>query len=76
MVAAYALVTNFGAKQTAVAGVMGCSQATIANWVKEVGYQKEIAGLKNELVQAKDYIDELANDLNVIEYNPDDAIEE
>lgn len=72
MIAAYALINNFGAKQTAVASVMGCSQGTIANWVKEVGYQKEISGLKNELATANDYIHTLADQLNLIEYNPED----
>lgn len=72
MVAAYALVKNFGAKQAAVADVMGCSQGTIANWVKEVGFKKEIAGLNNELNKANDYIEHLADQLNLIEYNPED----
>jgi predicted transcriptional regulator len=72
MVAAYALVKNYGATQATVAEVMGCSQGTVANWVKEVGYQKEINGLKGELNQARDYIDHLADELNLIEYNPSD----
>jgi predicted transcriptional regulator len=72
MVAAYALVNNFGATQAAVAEVMGCSQGTVANWVKEVGYRKEISGLKNELVAANGYIDELANQLQLIEYTPEE----
>jgi len=71
MIAAYALVKNFGATQASVAQVMGCSQGTIANWVKEAGYKKEIAGLANELSQARDYIADLADKLNLIEYNPD-----
>lgn len=72
MIAAYALVKNFGAKQAAVASVMDCSQGTVANWVKEVSYQKEIKGLKKELSSANDYIEHLADQLNLIEYNPDD----
>lgn len=76
MVAAYALVNNFGAKQAAVAEVMGCSQGTIANWVKEVRFRKEISGLKNELSKANDYIEDLAGQLNLIEYNPDADNEE
>ncbi|OGB50990.1 MAG: hypothetical protein A2496_08420 [Burkholderiales bacterium RIFOXYC12_FULL_60_6] len=76
MIAAYALVNNFGAKQKSVAEVMGCSQGTIANWVKEVGFQKEISGLKNELIKANDYIEDLAGQLNLIEYRPDDDDEE
>lgn len=59
MVAAYSLVTQFGAKQKDVAAVLGCSQATIANWVKEVGFQKEITGLQRELNDANAYIEEL-----------------
>lgn len=59
MVAAYSLVTEFGAKQTDVAAALGCSQATIANWVKELGFQKEINGLQRELSDANDYIEEL-----------------
>lgn len=76
MIAAYALVKNFGATQSAVAEVMKCSQGTIANWVKEAGYRKEIAGLRNELAQANDYIEELADQLNLIEYNPDQQEED
>lgn len=72
MVAAYALVNNFGATQAAVATVMKCSQGTIANWVKEVGFRKEIRGLKNELTKANDYIADLADQLNLIEYKPDE----
>lgn len=72
IIAAYALVKNFGATQAAVAEVMKCSQGTIANWVKEAGFRKEIAGLRNELALANDYIKELANQLNLIEYNPDE----
>lgn len=70
MVAAYALLKNFGANQEAVARVMGCSQGTIANWVKEVGFRKQISGLKNELETANDYIKSLADQLNLIEYTP------
>ena len=70
MIAAYALVNNFGAKQAAVAEVMGCSQGTIANWVKDIGYRKEISGLQKELSKANDYIEHLADELNLIEYNP------
>lgn len=73
MVAAYVLVNNYGATQQAVASVMKCSQPTIANWVKEVGFRKEIDGLKNGLQQADDYIKELADQLNLtIEHNPNE----
>ncbi|MDX2125084.1 MAG: hypothetical protein SFX46_09775 [Aeromonas hydrophila] len=63
MVAAYQLVTEFGATQANVAATLGCSQATIANWVKEVGYQKAISGLERELSDANDYIQELQQSL-------------
>jgi predicted transcriptional regulator len=59
MIAAYALVTKFGSKQKDVAAVLGCSQATIASWVKEIGYQNEIKGLNSELEDANEYIHEL-----------------
>lgn len=72
MVAAYALVENYGARQVDVAKVMDCSQGTIANWVKEVGYRKEIDGLRNELAKANDYIEHLADELNLIGYNPEE----
>lgn len=68
MVAAYALVKSYGAKQKDVAAVLGCSQATVANWVKEVGFQKEIKGLQRELNDANEYIEELHHLLPV----PDD----
>lgn len=70
MVAAFALVKNYGATQSAVAEVMKCSQGTVANWVKEVGYRQEISGLRNELAEAENYIGSLADQLNLIEYDP------
>lgn len=72
MIAAYALIKDFGAKQSAVADVMQCSQSTVANWVKEVGYRKEISGLKRELEKADDYIEHLAGQLKLIKFKPDD----
>lgn len=47
-----------------------CSQGTVANWVKEVGFRKEMAGLRNELGEANEYIESLADQLNLIEYAP------
>jgi predicted transcriptional regulator len=70
MVAAYALVTKFGANQADVGKVLGCSQPTVANWVKEMGYRKEINGLKNELSSAQEYIDYLAEEMKLIGYDP------
>jgi len=72
MVAAWALVENYGASQADVAKVMGCSQPTIANWVKDVRYKKEISGLQNQLLQANDLIESMANELHLVEYNPDE----
>lgn len=71
MVAAYSLVTDFGGRQADVAKVLGCSQATIANWVKEIGYKKAIAGLENDLKDAKVYIKELRNEMKAIGYQRD-----
>ena len=68
MVAAYSLVTDFGGKQVDVAKVLGCSQATVANWVKEIGYKKEIAGLEYELKDAKGYIKVLRSEIKAVEY--------
>lgn len=68
MVAAYALVTQFGAKQSAVAQVMGCKQPTISNWVKEVGFRKEISGLKKDLSKADDYVKHLAKELKLTQF--------
>ena len=68
MVAAYSLVVDFGGKQADVAKVLGCSQATIANWVKEIGYKKEIAGLERDLKDANSYIKELRNEMRALEH--------
>ena len=68
MVAAYSLVTDFGGRQVDVAKVLGCSQATVANWVKEVGFRKTIAGLEHELKDAKGYIEELRTEMKVLEH--------
>lgn len=67
MVASYALVTQFGAKQKDVATVMGTSPGTISNWVKEMTYKSEIEGLQKRLDDANDYIEHLANQMDLIE---------
>ncbi|MCU9947890.1 helix-turn-helix domain-containing protein [Pseudomonas sp. PDM13] len=72
MVAAWALVEHYGASQADVAKVMGCSQPTIANWVKDVRYRKEISGLQNQLAEANDLIESMADELRLVEYNPDE----
>lgn len=71
MVAAYSLVKEFGGKQADVAKVLGCSQATIANWVKEIGYKREITGLESDLRDAKGYIKELRNEMKALEHKKD-----
>lgn len=70
MIAAFALVDNFGAKQAAVADVMQVTQGTISNWVKETRLKSENANLRNQLAHAQDYIDDLSKRLRLIEYNP------
>lgn len=70
MIAAYALVTRYGASQEAVADAMRCSQGTISYWCKEMRFKEEIQGLKQELAAAHDLTQELADQLHVIEYDP------
>lgn len=73
MVAAHSLVRDFGAPQHAVAAALGCSTSTVNNWVKEVGFRREISGLRNELADAQGYIGELRNELQgqlQVTYNP------
>lgn len=72
MVAAYALVNQYGATQEDAGKALGVRQSTVSNWVKEIGFKEEISGLKNELSAAHDYIEDLADQLNLIEYNPSD----
>ncbi|MFI3219266.1 MAG: hypothetical protein QX189_09110 [Methylococcales bacterium] len=76
MIAAHALVTKYGATQSAIADVMDCSQGTIANWVKEVNFRQTINNLENENRAAQEYINDLAGELNLIEYNPEDYADE
>lgn len=71
MVAAWALVTRFGAKQVDVAKALGCSQPTVANWVKETAYRHQINGLEKELSDAEEYIDQLQRSLPYNEEEPD-----
>ena len=71
MIAAFALVTEFGAKQADVAKVLGCSQPTIANWVKDVGYRKQVSNLESELRGAKSYIKELRYEMKRIGHDSD-----
>ncbi len=73
MIAAYSLVTDFGGKQADVAKVLGCSQATVSNWVKEMSYRREIVGLERELKDAKGYIKELRNEIKTIGHEQVDA---
>lgn len=75
MIAAYSLVEQFGAKQKDVAAALDCAPSTIHQWVKDIRYQREISDLKYQLDDAKDYIDHLADQLQ-LEYQhnnqPDD----
>ncbi len=70
MVAAYVLIENYGASQEDVAKVMKCSKSTIHYWYKEKKNQEIIANLQNQIACAKEYIDDLAGQLNLIEFNP------
>lgn len=70
MIAAYALVKEFGATQADVAKVLGCSQPTIANWVKDVGYRKQVSDLKSDLRDAKSYIKELRHEIKYLGHDP------
>ncbi len=76
MVAAYALVKKFGAKQSDVATALGCSQATVANWVKEISYEEKIYGLERELSDAQIYIEKLNDDINhnYLEFDDDNDV--
>lgn len=53
MLAAYVLINEFGWKQKHVAQGFGVSQGTVANWNKEIGYQKTIYDLTNQLQEAR-----------------------
>jgi len=68
MVAAHTLVTEFGAKQGDVAKTLGCSQGTIANWVKEIGHKKQVIGLEQDLNDASEYISKLRDDMKIAGY--------
>ncbi|WP_240127581.1 helix-turn-helix domain-containing protein [Proteus mirabilis] len=78
MIAAYSLVEQFGAKQKDVATALDCAPSTIHQWVKDIRYQREISDLKYQLDDARDYIDHLADQLQ-LEYQhnnqPDDEFE-
>ena len=75
MIAAYVMVKDFGSTQAHVAKALGCSQATIASWVKDVGYKKQIAGLEDELRDARSYIKELRTEVKEIEYKKAKVLE-
>lgn len=53
MLAAYVLVTEFGARQVDVASVFRCTQGTIHQWVKEISFKKTIHDLSNELADVR-----------------------
>jgi transposase-like protein len=68
MVAAYSLVTEFGARQEDVAKTLGCSQGTIANWVKEIDHKKQVSGLERDLKDAHEYISQLKDEMKLDGY--------
>ncbi|WP_349621980.1 hypothetical protein [Azospirillum argentinense] len=56
MYISYVLWKQYGIKQADIGKMFGVSQSAIASWVKEVGFQVQIKGLKKELEQANDII--------------------
>jgi predicted transcriptional regulator len=77
MVAAYVLIENYGASKKDVAKVMKCSQSTIHYWHKEKKQEETnkknaeiINNLRNKIDCAQEYINDLASELNLIEFNP------
>lgn len=48
---------------------MGCSQGTIANWVKEAHFLNEISGLKSQVAHANEYTVGLATQLKLVQYH-------
>lgn len=69
MVAAYSLVTEFGASQASVGAVLGCSQGTISNWVKSVEQEAEIRNLTVQLQDAQTMIQDLRQEVMLLEHN-------
>jgi predicted transcriptional regulator len=71
MVAAYSLVTEFGASQKSVGDALGCSQGTVSNWVKEVSHEAEVRSLQNQLNDAQAMILELKEEVLLLEEEVD-----
>ncbi len=71
MVAAYSLVTEFGASQDSVGAALGCSQGTVSNWVKEVGHEAKVRNLEAQLQDAQIMIQELKEDVMLLEHQED-----
>ncbi|MBY7839659.1 helix-turn-helix domain-containing protein [Vibrio fluvialis] len=67
MLAAWAMVRQFGSTQADVARALRCSQSTVAQWVKEIDYQRQIRNLEADLADARQYIEQLQHELP---YNP------
>lgn len=66
MFAAYSLSKDFGAKQKHIAAALGCSQPTVALWVKEMAMRKEIGELKRELKDSKGLVKQLERELRAL----------
>lgn len=64
MIAAYSLSRDFGASQAKIADVMECSQSTVSAWIKEAEHQKSMSMLTAELADAREYVEDLATELN------------
>jgi predicted transcriptional regulator len=54
---AYLLNQELGYTQAAIASLMGVSQSTISNMIKEFAYQQRIKNLENELEEARNIIE-------------------
>ena len=76
MQAAYVLVAQYGARQSDVAKVLRCSQPTIASWVKEMGFRREIGNLRENIDEANQYIQELLEEMRCLEFSQDEDVYE
>lgn len=54
---AYILNREMGYTQSAIAKLMGVSQGTVSNMIKEFEYQREIRNLQKDLDDARDIIE-------------------
>ncbi len=63
MLAAWSMVRQYGATQADVARALRCSQSTVAQWIKEIDYERKIRNLEAELADAHKYIEQLQHEL-------------